>query len=92
MRRSGHTVEKAICKGPLRTLQDAQYGQLNAIDNMSIWFKESDEPAEWEGEAIIAQPVEVSFVGGPFLPLRVLGRAVIQGGVNLIVSSTDGSR
>lgn len=92
VRFNGVILEKAICKGIEKTLLDSEYGQLRQADGISVWFSADQEPPEWGGELIISKVVEVETAGQGFSELRVLGRGVMQGGVQLVVSTKDAPR
>jgi len=82
-------VDHCICKGLDKAWSNSEYGALREAEGINFWYKESDHPPEWGGDNIIGKIIEVSVNGRPFTPLRVIGRGVLQGGINLVLSSKE---
>jgi hypothetical protein len=91
-RYAGVEVEKGICKGVDQSLLDTDYGQLRNAEGITFWFKAEDEPTEWGGETIIGKIIEINVAERGYVALRVIGRGVMQGGVQLVLATKDGPR
>jgi hypothetical protein len=83
---SGETVSEAVCTGLSRTRSSNEQGLLEDIAGL-VRYKAADEPAAWNGDAIIGKVAAVAIAGGEAQTVKVLGRHVSAGAVRLDVEN-----